>query len=266
MDWIKKNAWNLIGTTIGVIGIVTGYLFYRASIQFPSLSFFDSKPHSLVMNYGAVSDSPVRLLRKDGSPVAQSVYTARLYLWNSGTVSLRRDSILKPLNIEAEGCEILDAKVAKVSRPDVTKLSVAMAHPGAIGIVFDILEPTDGLTLTVLYAAPQPASFYLDGVVEGVKSFAPAETLPTGDIALRTTWRLIKGVSSILLVMLVFAALSKSLEWLGKISVPVKNWIGNIIVISAVVSTLILVLYGLIGNAYKNAVGAQGFIPPALTK
>jgi hypothetical protein len=264
MDWLKRNAWNLVGTAIGVIGIATGYLFYRASIKFPSLSFVDSAPHILVMNYGAVSDSPIRLLRKDGSPVAQSVYTARLYLWNSGTESLRRNSILKPLNIEAENCEILDAKATKISRPDVTKLSATLAHSGTIEVAFDILEPTDGLVLTVLYAAPQPVSFHLDGVVEGVKSFGPIDTLPTGDIALRTTWQTIKIAAFLLLGLFALGVINKLLERLKKIlSIA---WIRRIFEISFTVGMVALLLLILIRSAYMNAVETQGFIPSALTK
>jgi hypothetical protein len=264
MDWLKRNAWNLVGITVGVIGIATGYLFYRASIKFPSLSFVDAAPHILVMNYGAVSDSPIRLLRKDGSPVAQSVYTARLYLWNSGTESLRRNSILKPLNIEAESCEILDAKATKISRPDVTKLSAALEYAGAIEVTFDILEPTDWLVLTVLYAAPHPVNFHLDGVVEGVKSFAPVDALQTGDIALRTTWQVIKIAVFLLLGLFAIGIIIKLFEWLGKI--PALALIGRIINISFSFGFIALLLLILFLSAYNSVVGTKGFIPSALTK
>jgi hypothetical protein len=105
LAWLKRNKSDLIGIAgliIGVLGIASGYLLYRASLSVASISLLDVGPQPRLLNMTAVSDSPIKLVRRDGSPVSKNVYLARIYIWNSGNVVLERKAILA-LPSRAEG-------------------------------------------------------------------------------------------------------------------------------------------------------------------
>jgi len=144
-------------------------------------------------------DSPIKLVRKDGSLVLGNVYLAHLYLWNSGNIALRREMILRPLDITAPGIEILDSKIGVATRPDITGLMLKKVSNDSLGTSFELLEPGDGCSLTILYAANQACHFTLNGTVLGVKSFVVSET-QTSDLLVKTitkvltVWGVLGGV------------------------------------------------------------------------
>lgn len=266
--WFKKNSWNLIGTFLGVLGVVTGYLFYRASLQIPALSFAEAFPAQAVIDYGVMSGSPVQLVRKDGRPVEKNVYSARLYVWNSGNVAFRSDAVLKNLEIAANDIEILDVKVARAVRPEITELVVERTGDlNGAQLRFKILEPGDGAALDVLYAAPDPRHFDMVGAIEGVKSFSPIEMVPSGEVALKTAWEAVKpivGVGVLLLGVMVFAWVAERVQKM----LP-KNKLVERMTQLAGWSVLIILGFGLIfgtfSNARKRAVGAPiDFVPVVL--
>jgi hypothetical protein len=195
--WINKNRSDfigLVGLVVGILGLVTGYWFYRASLSVPSVSLLDVGSHTRLINMSAVGDLPIRLIRKDGSSVMKNVYLARLYLWNSGNVALERKMILSPLEIAANGVEILDFKSVIVGRPEITALTVKKRTDNSLNVDFNLLESTDGCTLNVLYAANQPTRFSMDGAILGVKSFVVSETIPAGDMVLKIAGQILKLV------------------------------------------------------------------------
>jgi len=175
----------LAGTVLGILGLVAGYWFYRATLSIPALSLLDAGSHPRLINVAALGGSPIKLVRRDGTEVGKNVYLARLYLWNSGNVPLRRGDILRPLVLSAGRAEILDPKVAVATRPDITGFSIALKAGSGLSVDFTLLEPGDGCAMNVLYASGQPVAFSLEGAVLGVKSFAVSDTIPTGDLVMK---------------------------------------------------------------------------------
>jgi hypothetical protein len=143
-SWFWKNRSDLLGLAgfvVGILGIGSGYLFYRASLPNPGLSLFDGGAHPRLINVSAVANSPIKLVRRNGSAVMKNVYLAKLYVWNSGNVVLEQKDILKALKITADGVEILDPKINIVHRPDITGLSVTQDDEKSLNLDFKLLEP-----------------------------------------------------------------------------------------------------------------------------
>jgi hypothetical protein len=187
LTWLKRyrsDIFNVVSVAIGILGLLSGYAYYRATLVIPSLSLLDVGPHARVMNVGAVSDSPIRLIRKDGSPVSKNVYLARLYLWNSGNVRLVHDDIKHTLDIKAPGVEILDPKIITSPDSDITQLTVVKKGRDSLSADFQLLQARDGCSLNVLYAADNPTTFAMTGKVLGVDSFVASIT--SADLVAKT--------------------------------------------------------------------------------
>ncbi len=220
LTWLNKNRSDfigLVGLFLGILGPVTGYWFYRAGLAHPFISLLDIGAHPRLMNMSAVSDSPIRLIRKDGSSVMTNVYLARLYMWNSGNV-VRHKAILSPLGITANGVEILDPKAVIVHRAEITGLVVKKSSQNSLSVDFALLEPGDGCALNVLYAADKPTRFFMTGTVLGVKSFVASETLPTGDLVLKTVAKMLRSLLTLGLIFAVLIFVGAVVEFVGKIT------------------------------------------------
>jgi len=265
-DWIKRNTWNLAGVALGIGGLVSGYWFYRASLQISSLSFVDHDPHAQVIDYRAMSASSVKLVRQDNTTVEQNVYSARLYIWNSGNVSLRRPAVLQPLTIQLSEGEILDAKRSKISR-EITKAAITSANPKWLLIDFDILEPNDGFSVNVLYAAPQPGAFTMTGIVEGVKSFSPIEVQPYGTLAIKAAWVALKNCLTIGLFIVGLRTLGWLFDTVSKF-IPknrITEFLSKMLGAAFLIGLAIILLYALLEDSWDEAKGTpKALVPPAL--
>lgn len=116
--------------------------------------------------------------RADGAPLVGDVHVTWCYFWNAGNLEIERRDILAPMRIEfsGEGTEILDFRVARVSRPEVVGLTCAMeSNRRAIAADFAILEPNDGFCLEVVSQSESPVGARLQGSIRGatVSSTAP---------------------------------------------------------------------------------------------
>jgi hypothetical protein len=112
-----------------------------------------------------------------GKDLSRDVNAATLYLWNDGKLPIKADDVLEPLEIQLEpDCEILDARIIKVSRP-VTKFTrgdVADTKKNILPLSFAILEKGDGAALQIIYAGKSNAPISVKGTIMGAGVFQEA--------------------------------------------------------------------------------------------
>jgi hypothetical protein len=169
-DWI-----GIIGGIIGLIGIITGYMFYERSIAEKEPIFFVHPERISLINAESLKDSKIRITRTDGTPIDSNVTALRFFFWNKGKTPIKASDVYQndPLTFSFEkNTEILDVKILKMSRPKIVKADLkivpdAPAH--SLGLTFDTLEENDGLSVQIIYAGSTLAKFRLSGTILGVK-------------------------------------------------------------------------------------------------
>lgn len=169
-DWI-----GIIGVIIGLIGIITGYIFYEHSIAEKEPMFFIHPERTSLINTDSLKNTKIRITRVDGMPINSNVTALRFFFWNNGKAPIRASDVYQtdPLTFYFEkNTEILDVKILKVSRPKIVnaELKVMPDVPvHSLRLTFDTLEENDGLSVQIIYAGSNLATFSLSGTILGVK-------------------------------------------------------------------------------------------------
>lgn len=156
----------LLGTLIGIVGIVLSIYIYHESREYPQLSYFVHPVKASVLKAGQASK-----LRCDfeGQSITSDITVAQVAVWNQGKKSIKRDNILKPVVLYlTNGSPILEAILRKQSR-DVVNLELDRKElsNGRLIVSWAILEKNDGAIIQLTYAGGPEVPILLDGIVEG---------------------------------------------------------------------------------------------------
>src|SRR5207247_5981904 len=123
-----------------------------------------------ILSTERLATAPIKVLRRDNTPIETDVYAVRFYFWNAGRRSIKPDNVLEPIRVSLDtASEILDFRVLKTSRPIThARLVPSGSRLATLVLVFSILERGDGLTGQVIYQGKRTAHLGITGTIEGV--------------------------------------------------------------------------------------------------
>ncbi len=163
-----------------LVGTGLSYYFYDIAREERDLVFRVDPNRSEIISASRVNNAPIKVLRKDGSPVQNDVHAVQFYVWNAGKRSIRLGDVLTPLELHlSPNASMLDYGVLRMSRPIVAAHLTEGTKPPLrdLGIEFRILEQNDGFVGQVIYEGPKDAILHISGLVEGVPEI---RTKPVG--------------------------------------------------------------------------------------
>ena len=122
MDW--NIFLGIVGTVLGIVGIVTGYIFYRRGLRTKE-PCYSIKTQKLIAGYSAkFEDLTIHYKDKE----IENLSVSRIIFWNNGSETIDRNDIATkaPIAIMTkENVEILDVKVLEQNNYSLTLRSQA---------------------------------------------------------------------------------------------------------------------------------------------
>ncbi|MFL6255128.1 MAG: hypothetical protein ACJ74T_08890 [Pyrinomonadaceae bacterium] len=159
-----------IGVVIGVIGLVTGYIFYRRSRIYAELAYVASS----IQMTGRNAMFPPELKIFYGDKEVDTVTQTNIILWNYGNSTIEGERIVEsdPLRIVVSpGGEILTSEV--ITSRDVLALACKPfpGKPNELEITFDFLDTRDGALIRLTHTGNKKTRVRgtIRGIPEGVK-------------------------------------------------------------------------------------------------
>lgn len=183
-SFLKNNWLGLTGGAIGILGLAFSYYFFKISTSPAEPVFLIDPSRTIIVESKRFSETPLRVVRDDGSKIQGDVTSIRFYFWNNGRKSIHPSAILEPIivTLEEKDGEVLDHKILKVSRGVVRPLIQRdTADPKRkFNISFSILEKNDGFTGQLIYVGNPNADFKIFGTIEGAKKIITTQQLISG--------------------------------------------------------------------------------------
>jgi len=160
----------MIGTAASVLGVGLAFLFYFSDPNTPDLTALVHPIRTTLVKSGQASNLSVKFQDK---VVDSDITIAQIAVWNRGRLSIRPQSVLKPIEIVIPGSHILEATIRKQSR-DVAnlRLNTSNLDQGRVLLAWDILERGDGGSIQLIYAGDNTAQINVEGVIEGQPSIS----------------------------------------------------------------------------------------------
>lgn len=141
-----------VGSLIGIIGLLVGYLFYRASGIGPR-PVYQLRALRLIGKEEDTLPEEVEILFR-GKTVPRLTKT-HVILWNSGKGTLHGRDIVQtdPLRLEfSKGTQVLKPRLLKVTRAaNKFKVMINPNSPNELLCSFDYLDREDGATIELLH-------------------------------------------------------------------------------------------------------------------
>ncbi len=154
---------------INLISIPLAIYLYFLAVQERVPTYYVSPERTRIIDTTVPAPSELQVLFK-GKDLRTDVSALIVYVWNDGKPPIEAGDVLEPLAIELDSaCEILDARLLKVSRP-VTKFAKGDLSPtskNVLPISFEILEQRDGAAIQIIYTGNPDATARMIGVVVG---------------------------------------------------------------------------------------------------
>lgn len=214
----------VLGLTVAVLGIpftvIVSRYYYRRSDKKRVPTFVIQSRKAL--SQATLTSSAAKLtVLYDGKEVGREGITeAKIYFWNSGTMPIRTEDVLRPYTISSS-VPILSYSIVKFSR-EITGLSIQRVTENEIKLVFSALEGGDGCTLTIVYDGPTSTGIEFNGAV--LDSRKPLVLPPHDSYAVPKSKRLLEASAWFLVVpaglllslagIAIIAGIGKVLEYL----------------------------------------------------
>ena len=179
-SFIKKNRLEII---LFALSLIAAFILYLYSMKEREPIFLVDPIRTEILRRQDLDESPIKVLRNDSTRIMTDLTVAKVYFWNNGRESIKREHILENLMIEFDDStnQILDFKLLKVSRAitgiRVQRDSVKMQK--RLCVDFNILEDDDGFSAQIIFSGNQNTRIRLLGIIEGAKNirFSPPATL-----------------------------------------------------------------------------------------
>lgn len=196
---------DVIGTSVGIFGIILSIVFFIRSKTEVRLCYAIVKQHAIVLCVG--DRFPDKFQMRYDNHVIPALSTAIILLWNYGRKTLSKDDILSsdPLRLQfTNGNEDVEALEVRSTHATREALKVDAAPSGKyIHLDFEILDYMEGFALEVFYAGDQETRIECTGTVKGSPKGARRYTpyvLPGDDFSsrfflVRWEWGLILGAA-----------------------------------------------------------------------
>jgi hypothetical protein len=212
---------DLIGSIIGLIGIILAIIFYYRGKE-------QAMPSYATLKYLLISPPKRHLPEKvkieyDGDPIS-TLSTATILFWNRGRKTLDGADIAtsNPVRFHfasgAADVSVLDIRSLLMTRQEIGVS--AQIEGSAINVSFDFLDRGDGFSLEVFYAGDARTEITCPGTIKGVprgarsrlKTASSQDKICAGIFSLESTRRMARMASTISLVLVAGVIVSISLE------------------------------------------------------
>jgi hypothetical protein len=222
-SFFKKNWLNILSLVIGAVGVLLAIKFYNQSKLERIPTFVVDPARTSIFDSKILSENPIRVSKRDGTPITSDVTSLRFFFWNQGSQSIRSGNVLRSISftLEDSSAEILDFRTLKLSR-DVTGIRLlrdSLWPSNRLKMDFAILEHLDGISAQIIYEGNPAASLSISGVVEGANRINTKENITES-----VSWvDYLLTVIAIIFVFLMFwgiVGLFDLFGWLVKILLP----------------------------------------------
>lgn len=172
-EFTKKNWIAVIGVFIGLLGFISSIYFYQISKK-EREPYFIIKPTRIgIIDHDRLSETQLRVVRKDGSEIEGNVSVVQFYLWNAGKEPIKKSNILEPLTIALQepNIEIIDYRILEISRKVVNPSLIRDPINSTRKLIFsfDIMEKGDGISCQIIFKGNKNAELNISGTIEGAK-------------------------------------------------------------------------------------------------
>jgi hypothetical protein len=197
-----------------LISVPLAIFLYLQSVAERAPTYYVSPHRARIVDTSLSAPLQVQYKGKD---LNSDVTAATVYVWNNGKLPIKAEDVLEPITVQLEeGCQILDSRLLKVSRP-VTKLAIADPVKNTLPVSFNILERGDGAAIQIIYAGKPDTTIVVRGTVVGAEPHILAPDEKTFEAIARkrtlTMERTGAGALTVLCSFLAGIALAFFLEW-----------------------------------------------------
>ncbi|SRR6266566_846620 len=151
-----------------VIATALGVYFFAAGAKTRD-PYYAVDPNRVdIVTAANLATAPIKVYRRDNTPITSDVFAIRFFFWNSGKLSIRPENVLDTIQIELadSASEILDYKVISTSRP-ITGVSLERGSTArALTVRFRILERGDGFGAQIIYQGKRQVPLRVLGNIE----------------------------------------------------------------------------------------------------
>lgn len=260
VKFIKDNWIGILGLLFGLSGIIVSIYFYQKTQENREPYYWVENRPSIILSSEKMSDTPIKVIRKNGKEITSSLYLLRFYFWNAGEKPIKKEDILKSITVEIADTtsEIIDAKLLSISR-DVTGIelnkAISKGKISKLDIDFDILEKNDGFGAQIIYEGDRSDSIKFDGVIEGAKLKPSTGDDSFGDVLIRLLIFLMISTTLIILTSIFEKLPSKIREKWGdeiyysKLLQTISKTMEYILSLVLIILVIALLVRGLSGDS-----------------
>jgi hypothetical protein len=156
----------IIGTILGLVGIITGYIFYRKGLRLrePTVSL---KTNNLIQDH--VSQLDGLEIRYKGHTV-KNLSVTKVVFWNNGAETINNSDIVKanPLRIGGfNDVQLLDAQVI-TSNNDSSRIICEFNDDNELLVTFDYLDKGHGAVIQITHTGLSSNDLTVAGQIKGV--------------------------------------------------------------------------------------------------
>lgn len=152
-----------------LVSVPLAIYFYYQSVSERAPMYYVSPQRTRIVDTSIPAPSQLQVLYR-GKDLNANVSAVTLYIWNDGKLPIKAEDVLEPLKVQLEaGCEILDARLLKVSRTltNLAKGEVPETEKNSISMSFRILERGDGAALQIIYTGKPDTAVSVKGAIVG---------------------------------------------------------------------------------------------------
>jgi hypothetical protein len=161
----------IVGLVLAVIGLLTGYIFYRKGIKAKE-PCYDEKSINLINGYSTqYEDLKIKYKEKD----IENLSVSKILFWNNGSETIDKTDTLEDLPIticanEEKEVEILDVKVLETNN-FASDFSAVLLNGGRFAVLsFEYLDSQDGAIIQAIHTGTGAISdLFLIGRIKGAK-------------------------------------------------------------------------------------------------
>ena len=157
---------DIIGTTIGIAGILFGYYLYRVGRRAKE-PCWSIRSNNLIQNFGA---RLVGLKIQFGDQDVQNLTVSRILFWNAGGDTIRKSDIAdaNPLQIVAcDGVALLEAQVLATSSQSNKVSCVPQSDKKSAILQFDYLDRDQGAVVQIVHTGTSSDHLKIAGDIMG---------------------------------------------------------------------------------------------------
>ncbi|MEO9968207.1 MAG: hypothetical protein ABJF11_20615 [Reichenbachiella sp.] len=217
---MKISWWNVISTTLAVLGIALAIFFHLENQQERETAFLSTKGLLIYASHSDLKSSNYKMTQvtEDGEkPLVGNVYVQELAFWNKGRMAVEGEDILDPLAFEfPEDYEVIDAFISETTREKIVNPTIKF-EGRRVGFSFDILEKDEGFKIQVVFSGEEYKKPVIIGDIKGVDKIDSKEELTNENILygiaivlLYAVGFLVAGVAVVLLMLLFDFGLRKA--------------------------------------------------------